>query len=100
MITTLIKWTFWLIIILIVFAILPKEILDKLKQFFNWDVFFNTLKTGFNNLMKFLKEAWGIDFGQFFLKLKTTFGIDLVAFWSAIKILLSNLFEKLANFFK
>ncbi len=100
MITTLIKWTFWLIIILIIFAILPKEILDKLKQFFNWDVFFNTLKIGFNNLMRFLKEALGIDFNQFLLKLKTTFGIDLIALWSAIKILLSNLFEKLANFFK
>lgn len=100
MISKLIKGTFWLIIILIIFAILPKGFLDKLKTFFNWDIFFNTLKTGFNNLINFLEEAIGIDFQQIFLKIKNTFGIDFPALWSGIKNFLASLFERLANFFK
>ena len=100
MIGKIIKYTFWLIIILVIFSYLPKGFLDKLKTFFDWNVFGNTLKTGWNNLINFLKDTLGIDLNQFFGKLKTVFGIDLLAFWATIKNFLANLFEKLANFFK
>lgn len=100
MIKSLIKWAIWITIILLIFAFLPKGFLDKVKKFFNWDIFLNTLKIGFENLIRFLKEALGLDFNQFLLKLKNTFGIDLMAFWLAIKNFLANFFEKLASFFK
>ncbi len=100
MIGKLIKWGFYLVIILIIFAILPENVLEGLKKFFNWDIFFNTLKTGFNNLINFIQEATGIDFDQILIKLKTTFGIDLVFLWETIKKFLANIFLKLANIFQ
>lgn len=100
MIGKLIKWGFYLVIILIIFAILPKNVLEGFKKFFNWEIFFNTLKTGFNNLINFIKEATGIDLNQILIKLKTTFGIDLVFLWETIKKFLANVFLKLANIFQ
>ncbi len=100
MIGDLIKWAIRAIIILIIFAILPKGILEKLKQFFNWEIFLSTLKLGFYNVLNFLKEVTGIDFFQIPLKLKISFGIDLISLWLALKEFLANLFQKLADFFK
>jgi hypothetical protein len=100
MISKLIKWGFYFIVILIIFALLPKSSLEKLKTFFNWDVFLNTLKKGFNNLVNFLKEIIKVDFNQILSRLKIIFGIDLIALWSAIKNFLANFFLKLANIFK
>lgn len=100
MIKKIFKWIFYLIVILIIFATLPKSFLDKIKQFINWDVFFNTFKIGWRNFVNFIEEATGIDFGQIPLKLKSTFGIDIVLFWSTIKNFLASTFEKLANIFK
>lgn len=100
MIGELIKWVLRTIIVLIIFAILPKGILDKIKQFFNWEIFIHTLKLGFSNLLNFIKETTGIDFSQIPLKLKMVFGIDLISIWSAIKNFLADFFQKLANFFK
>ncbi|GIW67236.1 MAG: hypothetical protein KatS3mg096_104 [Candidatus Parcubacteria bacterium] len=100
MIGKILKWIFYLIVILIVFAILPKNILAKIKQFVNWDIFFNTLKTGWQNLVSFLQQVTGIDFSQIPIKLKEKFGIDIVLFWTTIKNFLANLFEKLAKIFR
>jgi hypothetical protein len=100
MIRTILKWTFYLIILLIVFALLPQGFLEKLKQFFNWDVFLKTLKTGWEKLINFLEQATGIQFNQIPVKLKEKFGIDIILFWTTIKNFLSNFFEKLANLLK
>ncbi len=100
MIGELIKWAFRAVIILIIFAFLPQGILEKIKQFFNWEIFFNTLKLGFSNLLNFLEETTGIDFAQVPLKLKMIFGIDLMALWLSFKGFLADLFQKLANFLK
>jgi hypothetical protein len=100
MIFRILKWIFYLVLILIIFALLPKNILAKIKQVFNWEVLLNTLKTGWHNLIEFIKSAIGIDFSQIPIKLKEKFGIDLVLFWTTIKNFLANLFEKLANIFK
>ncbi len=96
----IIKWSFYIILILIIFAVLPKGVLDKIKQYFNWEIFLNTLKKGFQNLLNFIKETTGLDFSKIFEKLKNTFGIDLIALWSGIKNFFYNLFLKLANIFK
>lgn len=96
----IIKFGVYLIIILIIFAVLPKSILDNIKKFFNWEVFLRTLKTGFNNLIKFIQETTGIDFNQILPSLKKTFGIDLVAIWTAIKNFLANFFSNLASMFR
>jgi len=100
MIRKIIKWAFYLIIILIIFALLPKNILNKIKQVINWDVFLNTIKTGWHNLTDFIKSATGIDFNQIPIKLKEKLGIDIILFWATIKKFLANLFEKLAQIFK
>jgi len=100
MIRKILKWIFYLIVILIVFALLPSGFLGKMKQFVNWDVFLKTLKTGWDKLINFLKEATGIQFDKIPIKLKEKFGIDIVLFWTTIKNFLANLFGKLANIFK
>lgn len=84
MIGEIIKYAIYLIIILIIFAFLPDGVLNKLKTFFNWDNFLNTLKTGLDRFLNFLQEITGIDFSN-------------ISFLEKIKILLSNFFEKLAN---
>jgi hypothetical protein len=100
MIRTILKWTFYLIILLIVFALLPQGFLEKLKQFFNWDIFLKTLKTGWEKLINFLQQVTGIQFNQISVKLKETLGIDIILFWTTIKNFLANFFEILANVFK
>jgi len=100
MIFKILKWIFYLVLILIIFALLPKNILAKIKQVFNWEVLLNTLKTGWYNFIDFIKNATGVDFGQIPIKLKEKFGFDLILFWTTIKNFLANLFEKLANIFK
>lgn len=94
------KLGIYFIIILIIFAVLPKSFLDKIKKFFNWEVFLQTLKKGFHNLMNFIKETTGLDFGQILPSFKKTFGIDLVAIWTAIKNFLANFFSRLASIFR
>lgn len=96
----IIKLGIYFIIILIIFAVLPKGVLDKIKKFFNWEIFWKTLKTGFHNLTNFIKEATGIDFSQILPSLKKTFGIDLVAIWTIIKNFLANFFSRLALMFQ
>ena len=100
MIRKILKWTFYFVIILIVFALLPKNFLEKLKQFIDWDIFLKTIKTGWNNLIDFLEKATGIQFEQIPVKLKEKFGIDIILFWQTIKNFLANIFEKLANIFR
>jgi len=100
MIGKILKLTFYLIIILIIFALLPSGFLEKLKKFFNWDVFLKTLKTGWGKLINFLEQSTGIQFNQIPVKLKEKFGIDIILFWTTIKNFLANLFEKLTNLFK
>lgn len=99
MIGKLIKWTFYIVVILLIFAILPKSILDKIKTFLNWDVFLKTLKIGFQNFLNFLKEI-GIDFGQINEKIKNFSGLDLLGLWLKIKNFLADLLLKLANTLK
>jgi hypothetical protein len=100
MIRKILKWSFYLIILLIVFALLPSGFLEKLKKFFNWDIFLKTLKSGWDRLINFLEETTGIQFSQIPIKLKEKFGIDIILFWTTIKNFLANLFIKLANLFK
>jgi hypothetical protein len=100
MIRKILKWTFYLIIVLIVFALLPQGFLERLKKFFNWDVFLETLKTWWGQLINFLEKATGIQFNQIPVKLKEKFGIDIILFWTTIKNFLANFFEKLAGIFK
>ncbi len=100
MIERLIKWLIYFVIILVIFAILPKNVLENLKKFFNWEIFLKTLKTGFNNFINFLKEILNVDLNQILSKIKTIFGIDLIAIWLAVKKFLANFFLKLANIFR
>lgn len=99
MIGQLIRGAVYLIIILLIFAVLPKSLLDKIKQFFNWNVFVNTLKIGWQNLLNFLKEI-GVDFEKINEKIKVLFGFDFNVFWLTLKEFLANFFLKLANIFK
>jgi len=100
MISKILRWTFYLIILLIVFALLPSGVLEKLKQFFNWDIFLKTLKTGWGKFVDFLQQTTGIQFNQIPVKLKEKFGIDIILFWTTIKNFLANFLGKLANLFK
>ncbi|GIW65155.1 MAG: hypothetical protein KatS3mg093_134 [Candidatus Parcubacteria bacterium] len=97
---SLIRLTIYFIIILIIFAIIPKSFLDKIKKFFNWEIFWQTLKTGFNNFINFIKEATGLDFSKVPESLKKTFGLDIIAIWSSIKNFLANFFMKLSSIFR
>ncbi|MCS7200654.1 MAG: hypothetical protein NZ822_00675 [Patescibacteria group bacterium] len=94
------KIVIYIIIILIIFAILPKSFLDKIKKYFNWEIFWQTLKKGFDNLMNFIKEATGLDFSKIPASIKQAFGIDIIAIWSDIKNFLANFFMRLASFFR
>jgi hypothetical protein len=96
----ILKFLFYFIILLLIFAILPDDFLKNIKKIFNWEVFFNTLKTGWYRFLDFIKNTIGIDFNQFFINLKKFLGIDLIYLWTIIKNFLANLFQKLANFFK
>jgi hypothetical protein len=100
MIGRIIKYSIYIVIILLIFAFLPEEILNKLKLFFNWDVFLNTLKKGFNKLVNFLEENIGIDFDQIFIKIKEALGIDIPLLFKTIKNTLANFFQNLANILK
>lgn len=100
MILRILKLSFYLILILIFFALLPKSILDKLKHFLNWETLLKTIKIGWSNLLDFIQNATGIDFRQISVKLKEKFGIDLILFWSGVKKFLANIFQNLANIFK
>lgn len=71
MIGSIIKIGFYFLIILILFAILPKSVFDNLKKFFNWENFVKILKTGFNNFINFIKEIFSIDLSVWWLKIKT-----------------------------
>ncbi len=96
----IIKIIFWIIIILLIFALIPKDILNKIKPFFDWEKFVNTLKTGWQNLLNFIKEVTGIDFSSLPQKIKDVLGIDIIKLWQAIKNFLASIFEKLANLFR
>lgn len=97
---TIFKIIFWLLVILIIFAILPQGFLDKIKPYFDVEKFFSTLKTGWHNFIGFLEEISGIDFSALPDKIKDTLGIDIIKLWSAIKNFLANIFERLANIFR
>lgn len=96
----IIKIIFWIIVILILFAIIPKGFFDKIKPYFDIEKFFRTLESGFANLVKFIEEVTGIDFSVLPDKIKDTLGIDLVRLWGAIKTFLVKIFEKLADILK
>lgn len=100
MIKKIIKTGFYLIIFLLFLAILPEEVFNKAKQIFNLNVFLNTLRVGWDKFINFLETTTGIDFNKVPLKLKETFGFDIISFWATIKKFLANIFSKLANFFR
>jgi hypothetical protein len=93
------KLGFYFLIILILFAILPESFLNNLKKFLNWENFVQTLKTGFANFSNFLKEAFGIDINEIFIKFKSI-GIDFPLLWLKIKTFISEFFLKISNIFK
>lgn len=104
MIGRLLKLFFYFLIILIIFAFLPESILNKLKNFLNWEVFLNTLKSGFFKFLLFTKEVTGIDFLKIFQKftqsLESSLGINFEALIKQIKDFLANFFQKLSDFFR
>lgn len=94
-----IKIGFYIIVVLLIFAILPKNILVKIKNLLNWETFSNTLKKGFENLVNFLKDI-GLDFNKINDKIKNIFGINLKEILTSIKKSLANFFLKLDNIFQ
>lgn len=102
MISKLLKFGVGIIAVLVIFAFLPKGFLEQLRHSFSWGVFFNILKTGFENLIKFTEGVTGVklDFYLLLSKIKNIFGIDFLVLWSSLKKSLADFFQRLANSFK
>jgi uncharacterized protein YggT (Ycf19 family) len=96
----ILKIIFWILIILIIFAIVPESFWNKIKPYFNIEKLVQTIKAGFRNLIQFLQDVTGIDFSTLPEKIKEVLGIDLIKIWSAIKNFLATIFEKLARIFR
>ncbi|MGC8981578.1 MAG: hypothetical protein ACP5JU_01345 [Minisyncoccia bacterium] len=88
------------ILIILVFAIVPKSFWDKIRPYFNWEVLFKTLKTGWLKFIDFLEGIFGFKFSDIPDYIKKSTGIDFERIFLSIKISLGNLFEKIANIFK
>ena len=88
------------IIVIIIFAVVPKSFWDKIKPYFNWEVLFNTLKTGWIKFVDFLEGIFGFKFSDIGDYIKKSTGIDFGRIFLNIKISIGNFFEKLANLFK
>lgn len=98
MIFKFLKWFLYLILVLIIFALLPSSILDKIKHFFYWENIVNILKGGWYNLIDFLQSVTGIDFYRIWVKLKDWINIHL--FWQTIRDFFINFFNKIIEFFQ
>ena len=92
-------WRIFIIflVIIILFAILPKSFWQWLKPYFNIEVLLNTLKTGWINFWNFIKEATGLDFSKIPEFIKNYLGLDIIKFWLAIKNFIINILEKILN---
>lgn len=64
MIIKTIKLIILFVMILIIFAFLPTNLLEKLKNYLDWSKFINILKIGFDNLINFLKEVIDINLNK------------------------------------
>jgi len=85
------------LVIIILFAVLPKSFWDWLKPYFNIEVLINTLKTGWYNLWNFIKEATGLDFSKIPEFIKNYLGVDILRLWFWIKNFIISLLEKILN---
>ncbi|GIW66151.1 MAG: hypothetical protein KatS3mg095_0049 [Candidatus Parcubacteria bacterium] len=88
------------IIILILFAILPDKFWQWLKPYFNWEIFINTLNKGWQKFWQFIQEITGINFLDFFDKIKNYTGLDIVNIYKSFKYFLSNIFYKISDWLK
>lgn len=64
MIIKTIKLIILFVMILIIFAFLPTNLLEKLKNYLDWSKFIKILKIGFANLINFLKEVIDINLNK------------------------------------
>jgi len=85
------------LVIIILFAILPKSFWEWLKPYFNIEVLLNTLKAGWNNFWNFIKEATGLDFSKIPEFIKNYLGLDLIKLWVSIKSFVIYILEKILN---
>jgi hypothetical protein len=74
------KFILYLVIFFIIFAFLPPGFLNRLKTFFSTDIFFATLKKGFNNFINFITDITGFNFYNTPYYIKNTLGIDIFYF--------------------
>jgi len=85
------------LVIIILFAILPKSFWEWLKPYFNIEVLLNTLKAGWNNFWNFIKETTGLDFSKIPEFIKNYLGLDLIKLWLSIKSFVIYILEKILN---
>jgi len=100
MIKFLFRVFLFFIIVIIIFAVVPKSFWDKIKPYFNWEVLLNTLKTGWIKFVDFLEGVFGFKFSDIDDYIKNSIGIDFGRIFLNIKLFLGKFFEKLANIFK
>lgn len=96
---SIIRLIFWLVIVLIIFAVVPDSFWNWLKPFFNWEKFLDTIKLGFQKIANLLKGI-GLDLSQIDDKIKEFSGIDLSNIWQGIKNFFSGIFGKIGNIIK
>lgn len=100
MIRLMFKVFIYFLIILFLFAIIPEKFWQWLKPYFNWEVLLKTIKKGWENFFRFIKESTGINFDNFFITIKEYTGIDFYKISEFFKNLIANFFLKLYNLFK
>jgi len=100
MIKNLIRLLLFFVIVLIIFAIVPEKFWQWLKPYFNWEVFLKTLKLGWQKFLIFLQEVTGINFGDFFDKIKNYFGLDIVNIFLGFKNFIANIFGRIYEWLK
>lgn len=96
----LIRLFIYFIIILIIFALLPDKFWQWLKPYFNWEVFLKTIKLGWQKFWQFIQEITGINFIDFFDKIKKYFGLDILNIFKSLKEYSANILEKIAQWLK
>lgn len=100
MIKLLIKLILIFIIILIIFALIPENFWNKIKPYFNWEIFINTIKSGWVKFINFIEDVFGFKFKEIPEVIQKLTGINCQLIFSKVRLLIGNFFEKIANWFK
>lgn len=79
---------------------MPDKFWQWLKPYFNWEVFLKTIKLGWQKFWQFIQEITGINFIDFFDKIKKYFGLDILNIFKSLKEYSANILEKIAQWLK